>query len=152
MKKLNFLSMLLLSAAMFWPMAVSCANNVPADQEPISKLPAAAQTVIKKYFSGKQVLLVKQEMEWVRRHYDVVFADGSKIEFDSKGEWVEIDCMMSAVPEALIPQPILAFVKKTYPGIVITQIDRDSRGYDVDLSNGLDLEFNRRYQLIDVDD
>ena len=59
--------------------------------------------------------------------------------------------MHTAVPAALVPQPIMAFVKKTYPDAVVTKIERDRRGYDVDLSNGLDLEFNSKFQLIDVD-
>ncbi|MBP3785523.1 MAG: PepSY-like domain-containing protein [Bacteroidaceae bacterium] len=144
MKRSKILGLLALAAMMLMP-TTGCNAQTQA------QLPKEAQTIVQKHFAGKQILLVKQEMEWVRRHYDVVFSDGTKIEFDSKGQWVEIDCMHTAVPAALVPQPIMAFVKKTYPDAVVTKIERDRRGYDVDLSNGLDLEFNSKYQLIDVD-
>lgn len=152
MRTRNLLSVIMLAAAMLWPAMNGCANNTPADNDPAAKLPAAAQALIKQHFAGKQLLLVKQDTEWTRRYYDVMFSDGTKLEFDSKGQWVELDCKPAGVPEALIPQQILSFVKKTYPSVIVTQIERDRRGYDVDLSNGLDLEFNRNFQLINIDD
>ena len=151
MKKLRFLSIVTLAVALFWPVATSCAKGLPTDNDPCAPLPAAAKAIIKEHFAGKEVLLVKQETEWVRRQYDVVFSDGSKVEFDSNGEWTEIDCIQSGVPTALVPKPILDFVKKHYPNYIITQIDRDRRGYDVDLSNGLEIEFNKKFQVIDID-
>ena len=30
--------------------------------------------------------------------------------------------------------------------------DRDRRGYDVELDNGLDLEFDSSFRLVDIDD
>lgn len=118
----------------------------------VAQLPAQAQTVLKQHFNAQQPVLVKQELEGVRTSYDVVFADGSKVEFDAKGAWTEIDCTRSAVPSALVPSQILAFVKRTYPGVFITQIDRDRYGYDVDLSNGLEVEFDKAFRVRDIDD
>ena len=31
-------------------------------------------------------------------------------------------------------------------------MDRDRRGYDVELDNGLDLEFNKKFQMVEIDD
>ena len=118
----------------------------------VAQLPTQAQTVLKRHFKSQQPVLVKQELEGMRISYDVVFADGSKVEFDAKGEWTEIDCTRSAVPSALIPSQILSFVKRTYPGVFITQIDRDRYGYDVDLSNGLEIEFDKAFRVRDIDD
>ena len=38
---------------------------------------------------------------------------------------------------------IKAHVKATFPGAVITKIDRNRRGYEVKLSNGLEMEYNK---------
>ncbi|MBR6195426.1 MAG: PepSY-like domain-containing protein, partial [Prevotella sp.] len=52
-----------------------------------------------------------------------------------------------------IPEQIKAGVEKTFPGAVIVKIDRDRRGtYDVKLNNGMELEFNSYFQVIDIDD
>ena len=38
---------------------------------------------------------------------------------------------------------IKAHVKGNFPGAVITKIDRNRRGYEVKLSNGLEMEYNK---------
>lgn len=45
-----------------------------------------------------------------------------------------------------------AQVKKTFPGATIIKLDRDRRGYDVKLNNGMDLEFNKKFEIVEVDD
>ena len=41
---------------------------------------------------------------------------------------------------------------KNYPKNKITSIDRDRRDYEVELDNGLDLKFDLKFRLIDIDD
>ena len=111
------------------------------------QLPAQAQTMLKKHFADKVPLVVTVDLD----DYTVLYQSGEKVEFDKKGEWREINCKTSAVPTALIPEQIKAVVRQTYPGATIIKIDRDRRGYDVKLNNGLDLEFNRNFQIVEVD-
>jgi hypothetical protein len=59
---------------------------------------------------------------------------------------------MNGVPTAFVPAQIQNFVKKSYPGTKITKIDRDARDYEIELSNGLDLKFNKSGRLIEIDD
>ena len=155
MKRFYLLSIVTMALVLCCPVTTSCASctdgSYTTNTNP-AKLPQAAQAVLNKHFAGKEILLTKQDREWTRRYYDVIFVDGSKIEFDSNGQWTEIDCLQGAVPDALVPQQILTFVKKKFPNCQITQIDRDRRGYDVDLSNGLEIEFNKNFQVIDIDD
>ena len=49
------------------------------------------------------------EKDIISRSYEVIFEGGSKIDFDSKGTWEEIDCRASAVPEAAVPSEIMLF-------------------------------------------
>lgn len=40
---------------------------------------------------------------------------------------------------------------KNYPKNKIVAIDRDRRDYEVELDNGLDLKFDLKFRLIDID-
>ena len=116
------------------------------------QLPVAAQQTIKKHFANHKIALAKMEYEVFGKTYDVIFTNGDKIELDSKGQWIDIHCEFSQVPNALIPAPIATYVKNNYPQTVVINIERDRRVYDVDLSNGLELTFTKSFKLIDIDD
>ena len=113
-----------------------------------NQLPANAQALLKQYFANKVPLIVT--MDW--DDYTIMYDSGEKVEFDKQGEWKEIDCRTSFVPVALIPEQIKANVKTSFPGTTILKIDRNRRGYEVKLNNGLEIEFNRAFQVIDIDD
>ena len=122
------------------------------DDRPIdfSQLPKTAQATVKKHFASSEILYSTQD-GLVFKTYDVMFANGDKIEFDSKGNWKDVETM-NGVPTAFVPAQIQNFVKKSYPGSKITKIDRDARDYEIELSNGLDLKFNKSCRLIEIDD
>jgi len=129
------------------------ANAVAGNDKPItvSQLPAAAQQIIKKHFRGKKVALAKQDTGIFDKSYEVVFTSGENIEFDRKGNWTEIDCKLSAVPAALVPVKIARYVKSNYPGAKILKIERDSKEYEVKLSNRMELTFNKSFHITDID-
>ena len=68
------------------------------------------------------------------------------------GDWKEIQCKTTLVPEALIPAPILDYVKTNYPEAGITEIECKKRGYEISLTNRLEIEFNKQFVVIDIDD
>ncbi len=117
----------------------------------VSELPTKAQQVINTHFKGKKVALVTAESQIIGKTYDVVFTQGDKLEFDRNGEWTEIDCKRSAVPAALIPSAIKNYVNTNYSGSTIIQIEKDRSEYDVKLSTGLEITFNKKFQVIDID-
>ena len=82
----------------------------------------------------------------------MVFTNSSKIEFWKDGEWKEIDCKYSTVPSAVIPAQIAQYVSQNYPDTQIVKIDRDKRDYEVKITNGLELTFDKQFNLIDIDD
>lgn len=125
------------------------------DDRPVrfDQLPEKAQTCVKKYFAGEKVALAKMEKDFFDKKYEVIFADGSKVEFYKDGVWKEVDCKYSVVPGALIPDGILRYVKATYPGEKVVKIEKEDRGrYEVKLASGLKLEFDKKFNLIDIDD
>ena len=110
----------------------------------VGELPATAQQFIKAHFAGVEVSLSKVDEELFDKDYKVVFVNGAKVEFTKNGEYGE-------VPAAIVPQQIRDYVAKNYPDRKITAIDRDRRDYEVELDNGLDLKFDLKFRLIDID-
>ena len=115
------------------------------DDRPVrfDQLPAKAQAYVKKYFP--------QEKDFFDKKYEVIFANSSKVEFFKDGTWKEVDCKYSTVPEAVIPEAILRYVKATYPDHKVVKIEKEDRGYEAKLANGMKLEFDNKFNLIDID-
>lgn len=128
--------------------AVKADNDKPIQ---INQLPQAAQQFIKLHFASSQVALSKMESDLFYKTYDVIFTNGDKLEFDKKGEWTEVNCKYSAVPLKVIPTAILKYVTAHYPKTKVMVLERDSKDYEVKLSTGLELKFDRKFNLIDID-
>ena len=118
------------------------------DDRPVrfDQLPAKAQAYVKKYFPQEKVALAKMEKDFFDKKYEVIFANSSKVEFFKDGTWKEVDCKYSTVPEA-----ILRYVKATYPDHKVVKIEKEDRGYEAKLANGMKLEFDNKFNLIDID-
>lgn len=115
-------------------------------------LPAAAKTMLKKYFPGLEVNHVKVDSGFFSTDYEVILTDGTEIDFDGDGQWDAIDRGRTAIPDGLIPQPILNYVAKSFSGAKIVEIDKDRNSYDVQLNNGIELEFDRAGNFRRIDD
>lgn len=137
MKKLM---MILAGAALLATSAPAFAGN----DRPIAvgELPAVSQEFIKTHFAGEELF---------DKDYKVVFVNGAKVEFAKNGEWKDVECKYGEVPAAIVPQQIRDYVTKNYPKNKIVAIDRDRRDYEVELDNGLDLKFDLKFRLIDID-
>lgn len=126
-------------------------NVALADDRPIpvEQLPASAKTFVTNNFQGKKILYA--EKDW--NSYECRLDDGTKIDFTSKGEWKQVDCHgMSAVPAVLVPEAIKQYVETNFSNYMITKIDKERHGYDIELSNDLELRFNHQGALIGMDD
>lgn len=117
-----------------------------------SNLPASAQKFINQHFAKESISIVKKENDFIGVSYDVIFTNGNKVEFDSKGNWESVDCRFTEVPKAIVPSNISSHVTATYPDTKILKIEKEDRGEkEVVLSSGLELTFNSKGQLIDID-
>lgn len=124
-------------------------NDIPIT---VDQLPKPAKQLIETYFSDTKVSYAKKETEMLDKSYEVIFTNGSKIEFDSKGKWKDIKCKTTKVPDGIIPQKIKAYVDSNYPEVNIIEIDKDRTDYEVKLTNGLELKFDLKFNLIKIDD
>ena len=116
------------------------------------ELPEKAQVFIDKHFVNVDVLYVKAERDMgVVTSYDVVMDGGIKLEFNRKGEWESVNCHRSRVPDSVLPKGVLDYVNKKFTKAYVVEIERDMMGYDVKLSNDLDLEFDKDGNFLRID-
>lgn len=144
MKKLVFLLVCL-----FTLQTVARADNDKPIQ--VTQMPQTAQQFIKQHFADSKVALAKMESDFLYKSYEVIFTNGNKVEFDKKGSWTEVDCKYGAVPVAVVPVAIQNYVKSNYPETTILKIERDKKDYEVKLSNRIELKFDLKFNLIDID-
>ena len=118
-----------------------------------SVLPAEAKTLIKKHFPNVKINHIKiDDHTFGGADYDVILNNGTELDFNSKGALEEIDCGMDAVPASLVPKPIGEFVAGTYPGQKIVSLSFGRSKYEVELSNGTELEYDRNGRFLRIDD
>ena len=129
-------------------MVANAGNDKPIA---VNALPVKAQTLLSNHFNNQKVMLATIESGVVSRSYDVVLQNGTKLEFDKKGNLTEIDCKQGTVPDQLIPQAIRNYLMDNYAGQSVKKIEMNKNEYEVELTNGLDLTFNKHFQLIDID-
>lgn len=140
---------LLLTALLCLSSAICLADDRPI---PVEQLPAAAKTFIQQYFPAQTIIYAERDPEFGGSKYEARLDDGTKIEFDKKGNWDKVDCNIKPVPAALVPAPIATYVSTTFPNTQIVKIDKERYGYEIELSNDLELKFNKKGALLSMDD
>ena len=148
MKRIFRILMIAICCMVSCNMAANAGNDKPIS---VNALPAKAQTLLNNHFNGQKVMLATIESGVVSRNYDVVLQNGTKLEFDKKGNLTEINCKQGIVPALLIPQTIKNYLKDNYAGQSVKKIEMNKNEYEVELANGLDLTFNKHFQVIDID-
>ena len=143
MKKIKIFLLMAMVMTMSLTMSADDDDRVITYQQ----LPQAAQTFLKQHFAKKVPLVVTADWD----DYTIVYESGEKVEFDKKGNWKEIVCRTSKVPNDVLPQQIKTYIQKNYPGKSVVKLDRHRSVYEVKLNNGMEIEFNRNFQVIDVD-
>ena len=143
MKSIKVFIVLIAFVAMCFTAKASKDQVITYDQ-----LPQAAKELLKKHFSNKVPLIVT--MDW--DDYTIIYESGEKVEFDKQGNWKEIECKRSIVPQKLIPNQIKTHVKATFPEATIIGIDRNHLGYEVKLNNGLEIEYTLNFEMVSIDD
>ena len=148
MKRILRILMIAICCMVSCNMVANAGNDKPIS---VNALPAKAQTLLSQHFNDQKVMLATIESGVVSRSYDVVLQNGTKLEFDKKGNLTKIDCKQATVPAKLIPQAIRNYLKENYPAQAVKKIEMNKNEYEVELANGLDLTFNKHFQLIDID-
>lgn len=118
-----------------------------------NRLPAHSREFIRQHFQGANISHIKIESSLFGiKSYDVILTNGFDLEFDKQGEWTEVDGQHSSVPAKIIPAAISDYQKKHFPKQQIISIEKNTKGYDVKLSNGLEIKFDPKFNFIRYDD
>lgn len=144
MKKLIFII-----AFLFGVITASARDNYSHD---IDILPDAAKTVLSRNFrSDISHIKIGKEFGKIRK-YEVILTDGSEITFDKHGNWKDVEVSSArSVPSGLIPSPISKFIIKNQSKAKVTGIEKRAYGYDVELSNGVDVKFSEKGKFLRYD-
>ena len=119
---------------------------------PVEQLPEAAQKFVKATFPGHAISYATVDVDFAKKSYEVRLDNGIEIDFDNGGTWDKVDCHFSAVPAHLVPATIAEYVKTNFPGTQVVKFDKERRGFEVELSNDLELHFNSHGKLLYIDD
>lgn len=144
MKKILVLALALIAFA-----AVSNADDRPVTAD---QLPAAAKTFIKSYYPDEKISFVTKDDDLIRPDFNVVLSNGVRIDFDNSGSLDKIEVGKTMMPSDIVPVQISDYVSAHFPEVRITEYEVGRRTFEVKLSNGMDLKFNTRYALIEIDD
>lgn len=119
-----------------------------------AQLPESAQQFLTKYFPKSKVGMIKVDRHLLKKtDYDVKLVNGTKIEFNNAGKWTSVDCQTREVPQDLILKPIRNYVAKNFPDVKIVKIEKDLVGFEVELSDGVEVKFDRlgNFKSVDMD-
>ncbi len=117
-----------------------------------SLLPAPARQLIESSFNAN-VSVIKIDKTLGRvQEYEVVLTDGTEIEFDRDGNWKNVEVGANkSVPDALVPSAITNYVRQNQRGTKIIGIEKERNGFEVTLSNGFDLKFDKNGNFLRFD-
>ena len=85
------------------------------------------------------------------KEYEALLTAGTIIQFDSKGIWKEMKCT-DGLPVTLVPGYITRYVVERFPKQLIIDCEKLKGGYEVTLTNGLQIQFDLRGYVTHVDE
>lgn len=147
MKKLLSLLVLAMVAIQF-----SFAGDVITKD--MNQLPLPARNFINRHFTKPQVSHIKIDKERMEStKYEVVLMDGTEIDFDSKGNWEEVSMKNGKLPASVVPGFAVDYLKAhNFANEGVKKVERDRKGYEIELSSGLSFKFDKKGQFVKADD
>lgn len=117
-----------------------------------SQLPAEARDVISRNFTSAISLIETEKSMGSVSEYEVTLTDGSEITFKGNGEWKSIDTPNNiAVPAGLVPTAIAKYVAEKHAGALIVGIEKNKKGYEIELSNNVEMNFDTAGNFVSYD-
>lgn len=130
MKTKTYLLLLLVSALGF-----ACSSK--------ADLPEAANSFLSQYYPDVKTNRIEKDTDHGQTEYEAYLANGHEVTFDADGNWIDVDAPAGqTIPAGIAPAPIADYVTTNYPDLGINEISREHYGFDVELTNGLDLIFD----------
>lgn len=117
---------------------VSCGDKPTPIQK--DELPKQAQFFVDVTFPNDKPVIVMKIAKTFTTKYKVKTQQGVDVEFDADGNWIE--CEGLDLPNNLLPQNIRTYIETKFPETKITQIEKNKKGYEIELNNEYELVFD----------
>lgn len=129
-----------------------CACSSEKVSHDASHLPAEARDMIARNFNSAISIVETEEGFGKTLEYEVILTDGAEITFTKNGEWKSIETPNNrAIPEGLVPTAIAGFIAEKHAGAYIVGIEKNKKGYEIELSNGVDMQFDKAGNFLNYD-
>lgn len=126
--------------------SIACGDGSTSDA---NVLPALSREFLQEHFSDFPISHIHIDRDFINVDcYDVILTDGTNVEFDRSGRWLEVKRHNKAVPSSLIPSALLNDVAKNYPHSLIVVIERESDGYEIKLDNELEIKYDLKGNIL----
>lgn len=148
MKKILSLLVLTLMAVQF-----SLAKDVITKD--MNMLPPSARNFITHHFGKSQVSHIKVDKDRMEpRQYEVMLLDGTEIDFDSAGNWEEVSSKKGHIlPASVVPSFAVTYLKAhNFNTAGVRKIERDRKGYEIELTTGVTFKFDNQGRFVKADD
>ena len=144
---------------LFCLFTISCAD-AQVKQVSKNKMPKNVVNYVEANYSDREPYY---QIEYVNYNfnriedYEVLFDNGTKLEFCKNGELKSIDCgRHDHIELYLLPEEIAQYIDKVFTGFYVLEYDIEFNWnkpyrYEVELTNGITLRFNKKYKLVDVE-
>ena len=116
------------------------------------KLPGAAQKFLKEHFAQNKVVTALLDRDFADNDYTVVLDNGTKVEFDGLGKWESVKNHNGKIPAGVVPTEIQNYIATHYQSLGVEKIERKRYGYEVELTNDLDMKFSLNGKFLGLDD
>ena len=86
--------------------------------------------------------------------YEVRLNDNTELELDTNGDWLEVKAKRGALPQTFLstlPVNIVSYLNKNQTGIGVEEVSKDRKGYEVELINGIEIEFDTNGNFLSID-
>jgi hypothetical protein len=118
-----------------------------------SDIPPAVKNYVAINFPSAKIINIERDHEAHGIAYDITLDNGVEIDFNSRNQWESIDCEHASisVPINLLPKSIGEYIQSTYPGEKVIEVERDAYGYELKLTNRLELIFDKNGEFMRID-
>ena len=117
---------------------------------PAAELPNEITEYVSKHFPANTIIQSTEDKDGFTKTYDVLLDGNISLEFNRKKEIIDIESL-SELPNSVIPTKIKSYVETNYPNNVIIGWGLDDKNQEVELDNGVGLEFNMNGDFLRID-
>ena len=127
------------------------------DNDGVNINPNSLPQAIHDYVSNNYPRTTIIKAEEYPNEFEITLSNGLKLEFDLNGNFLEIsgnngdnDGEGQHINPATLPQAILDYIATTYPGTTIVDAEQYPNQFEIELNNGLELEFDLDGNFIEL--